>query len=223
MKIKILPVLLYVIFFNVSCQDAIMSNDKMVLNIGGINSNQTIINVDLVSNLTDIESILFNDDTCCSFSEKFSLMLNTDNREMKINTRVYRDCADHLIAVGEQRYQGVQVVKVRNNEMLYVGKVYDAKNINKIFDIFFEQKKFDDNLCVIFLDKKSKSNNIKEFTSFLLEGYLKFISKNEINDIAKYNFELIFMLDSYVLEYDKSPFLLHNEERRLGNVPNGTW
>jgi len=217
MKIKLL--LYTLLLLHISCEDNNISNEKILLKIGEIKLGQAIINVDSISNVADIESILFNEDTCCNYSEKFTLQYENEDEQLRVNARVYRDCDDHLISVGEQRYQSSQVFKIRNNDILYTGKIYNNENIDKIFNVFFKEKRFDDNICVVFLNKKEKNANVKKFISLLSDGYFKFISKNKIYDRAEYNFELIFLLDSYALEYDKTPFLLHNEERRLRNEP----
>ncbi len=118
----------------------------------------------------------------------------------------------------ESKPRDEQIVKFIKGEFRYKGLSYKSEDISKLLSVFFEEKRFDDNICISFVNEESREVEIKEVSAFILNGYKEFISDLKVENRIKYKFELILILDSYSSEYSRLPFLLQNEKRRLGQV-----
>jgi len=220
--------LLYLIILLASCStkveltdvrlggDSIYSDKIKAFDIGDIDSSETVIKLDSQTTLSTIERDLFRQDTCCSYSNPFTLELLDGGVKFKVNARLYRFCPDFYVPVGEQTYRSEQVIKIIRGVYRYQGVSYTRENMSNLFSIFLREDRFDDNICIVFSNQKTKKNEVREISESILNGYKEFISDLKIEDDVNSNIELIFVLNSYSSGYSHSPFLLQNEMRRLG-------
>ncbi len=82
--------------------ESIYSSEIKIFEIGEIDSSQTIISLDNETTLLAIERDLFKQDTCCSYSNPFTLSLKENGKKFRVNARLYRFCSDFYIPAGEQ-------------------------------------------------------------------------------------------------------------------------
>ena len=206
MKLEMI-ISLIVICISVSCNNENDLGNMSVneINIGDIDSNQIIIDINLISGLDKIEKELFDIDTCCGYSDEFTLFLSEKNN-VKINSRIYRGCVIEQLPVGVSRYKGKQTVTVISNDTLHYSDFkVGVNNSEKIFSKFFKTDRFDDYLYIFFAGKKTQEVDIKLVTTSLVNGYLKFISDANNVKTDDFTFKMIFMLDSYDYKFNLPP------------------